>query len=974
MMRTTSNLGRVSALLIAGSAFLAAQGTQTASSTGQVVTTAGVPVAGAKVYFNSPALMGTRTIVTDAKGAFVARLLPPGLYTITVVKDGFQTVKVTEKIGIDQNYQPRITLSEVQSAIVQVVATATAVDKTDVKTATNYALEEVDKLPTLNRTMETVALLTPGVVEGVGGRVQIRGAMTSGNLYMVDGQNVSDNSYGNRGSRIIEDSIEETQVITGAISAEYGNVDGGVINSITRSGSNEFTGQLRWELSSPKWNALRPMQDATAVANNINQTRTFSAGGPILKDRLWFFTSYFTTNSHRAEAIDSDALGAGTNYDYGIKEIRRQLKLTFQATPDHQVVLAYNNSQNSEQNRDYSAGELAALVPQRYNDEFWNLSVRSIWTSALTTDVRYGEKKQKFTGGGVGNQSPLYSDDDTYFYNQGIFNSQDGGDNRNNKTFSAKASLFVDMLGTHQIDAGFDYYEGIHQARNEQSPTNMIYEVSGVDYQARTATPVAIWMYNSVDGKARNLSKGLYVNDKWSLNKYLSFQVGLRWDKYEAKNEGNQSTASANGFSPRLGLKYDLYGDSKWVFGASWARYNGKVLESITNSVTSQGNPTETDWVVKDANNALVLPFEQIQDPSLYRVNDFSGGAVSYYNNPTSNVRLNKDMTPPRVTEWQVSAAYSYAQNWGSGFVRLTAVKKDWSNIIDYTIGTMGLSDLDITGSRYYMKIWGNQPDATRKYRDLEFDASWSKGNWSATGNITWASLKGNYEGEGDSTPGRGEGVNAWNNVTLYDGDYNEADGKSNYHAFDKNWKAPSGYLAGHVPLRIRGTLNYTLPWAYGTTSFGLIYRFDSGSHYSNARNLARPAWTTNADGTVDPNVNPYLPGEAGTYLTQYKDQQRGAGVFNAGAFTDLAISHDLPVFKVQGRDLRAFVKIVATNVFNHQQQLSWGKNWATVAYTKANHTSLWTDWTPGNGSGRPGSMTDYANARRVVASAGLRF
>jgi hypothetical protein len=251
-----NRLGRVSALLVLGSAVAMAQGTQTANVTGTVVGSSGAPVAGVTVRLTSPALQGVRTYMTDVSGKFIARLLPPGLYTIQYTKDGLETRKITEPVGIDQTFSPKVTLSKVGGAVVEVIAAAPAVDKTDVKTATNYRLDSVDQLPTLNRSQDTVALLTPGVTLGVGGRTQIRGAMTSGNLYLLDGQNIADNAYNNVGVRLIEDSIEETQIVTGAMSAEYGDVEGGIINSITRSGGNDFSGSLRWELTNPAWNAL----------------------------------------------------------------------------------------------------------------------------------------------------------------------------------------------------------------------------------------------------------------------------------------------------------------------------------------------------------------------------------------------------------------------------------------------------------------------------------------------------------------------------------------------------------------------------------------------------------------------------------------------------------------------------------------------------------------------------------------------
>ena len=492
-----NRLGRITALIALGGAALYSQGTQTANVTGTVVDSAGAPLAGVTVRLTSPALQGVRTFVTDATGKFIARLLPPGFYTIQYTKDGLETRKITEQLGIDQTYSPKVTLGKVGGAVVEVVAAAPAVDKTDVKTASNYRNDNVDLLP-IARSMEGVALLTPGVTSGVGGRVQIRGAMTSGNLFLLDGQNISDNAYNNRGIRTIDDAIEETQVVTGAMSAEYGDVDGGVVNSITRSGGNEFSGSLRWELKDAAWNAVQPLQDRTKVNNVMNEEKTLYLSGPILKDKLWFAASYFFTDQNTAGAIginQSDVYGlwpAGTNlngpeglnagYMARTKEIRRQAKLTWAINQDHTLIASFMNARMDQINRNYSAAELRSLVPQISTSEFANITWRAAWATNFTTEVRAGNKKQNLSAGGLANgQSPFYTYGVGGYSNNGIFNSTDGGDERDNQTLNLKASLFWDAAGSHQTDFGIDYYQGKRQAKNEQTPTGFIFGVVGLN-------------------------------------------------------------------------------------------------------------------------------------------------------------------------------------------------------------------------------------------------------------------------------------------------------------------------------------------------------------------------------------------------------------------------------------------------------------------------------------------------------------
>ena len=977
MNRIFPRLGMTALALVAGSSIVAhAQGTQTANVTGMVVDAAGTPLSGVIVRLTSPALQGVRTFSTDASGKFIARLLPPGLYTVQFTKEGLETRKITEQLGIDQTFSPKVTLTKLGGAVVEVIAAAPAVDKTDVKTATNYRADSVDLLPNA-RTQEGVALLTPGVTSGVGGRVQIRGAMTSGNLYLLDGQNIADNAYNNRGVALIDDSIEETQIVTGAMSAEYGDVEGGIINSITRSGGNEFSGSLRWELSDPAWNATQPFQNRAAITNVLSETKTLQLSGPIIKDKLWFAASYFTTNSNVAGVIGESSSGTsadlagsplgvfsqnspdglGSSYTRNNVEIRRQAKLTWAINQDHTLVGSYMKNAINQTNRNYYAGEALALVPQISVSDFLNIALRSAWSSNFTTELRFGKKHQNLAAGGTPNgQSPIYADENAGFYNNGIFNSADGGDNRDNRTLNLKASLFWSGAGSHQTDFGLDYYKGIRRAKNEQSPTELIFEVGGTDLVHRTAIPVAVWAYYSTPGEADNFSTGLYINDKWTLDQHWNFQLGLRWDNYKAQNESGARTAGASGISPRLGLKYDLLGDSKHIFGFSYARYNAKVLEGITNSVTGQGNAKEIDYYAKsflaagDYVEANRTSFAALQNLALYNM---TSAGIAYYNDPTLNVKLNDKMKAPTVDELQGSYAMSFnVAGLGDGFIKVTGVYKNWKNLIDITTGNQGKVS-DPTGAALYMKVWDNNPDATRKYRGLELEGQLNRNGWTYGGNVTWSSLKGNYEGEGTSTPARGESINSW---SVTDG----------VTKFDKNDLHPEGYLSGHDPIRIRGNASKSFTNQFGKSTIGWVYRFDTGSHFSYTRSIT----ASRLAGTGA------LPGQAGSTFTQYMDRTRGAGVYPGSSYLDLAVTHDFPLFKAGGRDVTAFGKLVFSNVLNHQQQIGFNTSMNSATGTYGTATGgVYSPWVKSSAFGSNGaSSSNYGSPRSLSISAGFRF
>ena len=970
MHRSLSTFGRLTAILALGSAALVAQGTQTANVTGEVRDEAKAPVMGATVRLTSPALQGARTVTTDEKGRFSARLLPTGAYQIEIWKSGFQTAKINQKLGIDQNFQPTITMVKTMGSVVEVVASAVGVDKTDAMTSQNYQLDNVDELPTLNRTMETLAALSPGVTDnGVGGRLQIRGAMTSGNLFLLDGQNISDATYGTRGVAIIEDSIEEVQVVTGAISAEYGNVDGGVVNSTTRSGSNVFDGQLRFELQNPKWNAVRPLQKQSSQVDMLGKTSTVSFGGPIIKDKLWFHFSYFRNNASQTEylASSSSPTDSGAPYPYNQDEIRRQIKLTYGITENHTLVASFMNNANSQNPRNYSSGELAALEHETVTSGFYSLALRSIWSPSVTSEIRYGQKRETLAAGAINTAvDPIYEDASELFYQAGIFNFGDGGDHRNNRTFNAKVSLFWDANGSHQTDVGVDFYRGLRQAANMQATNNRIFEVQGLGINSLPGdvnTPESVWTFQSDTRQAESDTYGIYANDKWSMNKNWSYQIGARFDKYSAKDTSGTSTVSANGFSPRLGVNYDLRGDGAWLFKASFSRYNSGVADQIASQVTNAGNPTETDYFYKYFNPTTgVLQGDPNADANgnvpLSVATNMANyaqvpGNVAYYNNPTINIKLQNGLKSPHVDESQLSAAYSFkTQAIGAGFVRLTMVNKKWADLFDYTAGNSGTVN-DQYGNTYYNKVWENSPVAVRKYKDMELEAQTEKNGWLFNGNITWSDLEGNYQGEGTSTPLSGQGLSYY---TVFNGQ----------QMFDPNINNAYGKLLGDTPIRIRGTISKAVDYSWGKSTFGLIYRFDSGEHFSYTRSISPTM------------LNPALNGASqfGSTSTQYLNDTRGAGVTNANAFFDFAYTQDFKVVKVKGFPLAIFAKVNVQNVFNHQQVGNIpGANGNSPSYNyKSAAASLNSPWVPTSNFGLSNSPGAFANARQIYLSAGVKF
>ena len=271
-----------------------AQGVQTGTIRGVVRDAQGLAMPGVTVTATSPALQGPRVETTDTAGAYTLVNLPPGAYTVTFELSNFETVSRQTNVALGLVVEQNITMRAAGiTEAVTVVAETPAPIATPVVGA-NIKHEEIEALAT-PRTIQGIATLAPAVTEYTpnAGQLVINGSFAFDNVFMINGVDINDNLFANPQNLFVEDAIEETQVLTSGISAEYGRFSGGVINAITKSGGNNFSGSGRINFLNPSWSVETPFETSRGITRpSINQqTYEGTFGGPFVKDRLWFFSS-----------------------------------------------------------------------------------------------------------------------------------------------------------------------------------------------------------------------------------------------------------------------------------------------------------------------------------------------------------------------------------------------------------------------------------------------------------------------------------------------------------------------------------------------------------------------------------------------------------------------------------------------------------------------------------------------------------
>jgi outer membrane receptor protein involved in Fe transport len=287
---------------------LTGSGNAQTSTTGMIEGTVTDPteavVPGATVKVTSPNLIRAQTTITDSQGRFRFANLPPGSYTVTVeAVSGFAKF---EQSNLEVNLSKTTTIEiklqlQGAAATIEVVAgAAPEIDLTNNTTGTNVSTEQFSNFPT-QRTVQSLYTIAPTVARSglrdASGRDRdpsVAGSSGPENNYILDGVTTTDPAFGGSGANLPFEFIQEVEIKTGAYGAEYGKTTGGIFNVITKSGSNEFHGDAFFYGNPSSFVRETKFFPSTGAApNGFSEIDAgFDMGGPIKKDKLWFFGAF----------------------------------------------------------------------------------------------------------------------------------------------------------------------------------------------------------------------------------------------------------------------------------------------------------------------------------------------------------------------------------------------------------------------------------------------------------------------------------------------------------------------------------------------------------------------------------------------------------------------------------------------------------------------------------------------------------
>lgn len=900
-----------------------AQGVQTGTIRGTVLDAQDLAIPGATVTATSPALLGQRETVTGPDGTFTLAQLPAGEYQIRFALTGFETVtrSVTVPLGGTSTQDATLRAGAVEQTV-DVVGTAPPL--ADATIGLNIRQEEVEALAT-SRTLHGIATLSPGLNENTPNarQLSISGAPAWDSIFMLNGVDVNDNLFAQPQNLFIEDAIEETQVLTSGISAEYGRFSGGVVNAVTKSGGNNFSGSLRIGLTNPSWTKETPFEVDNGVEyeSETNDTYEFTLGGPIVRDRFWFFGAGRRAYVSTTETLNQTGLG----YPESDNNWRAEVKLTGTVAPSHTVTGGYvNNSQKNLNTPTFSFSiDPATLSDQNRPNWYAFGNYRGVLRNNLLLEGQWSERRWRTdnVGGTSLNivDSPFITLTQALgHYNAPYFDATDP-EQRNNRQFTGNATyLLGGGGGSHEIKAGYEFFRSQNIGGNSQSSTSYVFDADyltdangdalfdsagrlipifdPIDFNDPDDDATLIENWIASRGSVLNVNNhSFYARDHWTVSRHVSADLGFRYERVRSEATGNIVGVDTDTIVPRLALGYDVKGDGSVVFNTSYGHYSGRYNEAQIGVNSNVGNPDLTLGLYTGP-AGQGLDFAPGFDPDNYFT------VLGQF--PTINVFFEDGLSSPITKEFTVSGGVAAGAR---SYFEATYVWRRTSDFIeDFIELDNGVTDVSRDGTdfgTFTNSVYRNSDIPTRRYQAAIFQGRYRlRSNWTAEGAWTiQLQNEGNYEGEATNQPGA---------VSVI-GDYPEI--------FDEDRHFPMGRLANFQRHRARLWTIYNFNPGIGDLSVSGLWRIESGTAYSlvaTGRPLTAVQQAILAGNPNDPNDDyPDSPGDQDIYFGE-----RGSETFPGYGVVDFSVNYQVPVF----RSLRPWVKFDVFNIFNNDKLIGF--------------------------------------------------
>lgn len=877
---------------------------------GVVTDASGAALPGVQVEVTGTRLVGGARAITNDRGRYRFPALPPGGYQMKASLEGFATTEVPEfrlTLGDVLTIDFTMELASVEETI-HVTSEAPLIEVTQSATATSIRDELIQSLPRGRDFTSVVTQAAHAADEDGAGGISIDGATGSENRFIVDGVDTTFLYSGASGKDVITDFVDEVQVKSSGYDPEYAGSTGGVINVITKSGGNTFHGDVGAYFEDRGWGGdERPdlirdnrgnvlLDPAVLTVDREDDDQTFepgfSLGGPIVRDRLWFFAAYSPQELERNRTVDfrdgtTETFRHTDETDFGV------INLTGAAGSAVSYKLGYNTSDRLRDNwdlpdpsspgfpSDEDPDPAAYDVDRDQPNESWHAGLDWIPTSNFFLSARGGHFEYDTQDSGINSevwlnfsgspgasfpgQVPPELDRPSGFStprNDGnLFDLFERDQARTDGTY------YVDDLGgNHTFKAGYQWGEIGNQVFEGYTNTRILfYWNQSVTSPAGQSLRGTYGIYRPIiiatDGDVTAENSAIFVQDSWTLpNGRLTFNLGVRWEAEEIPSFATRSdippVALDFGYgdkvAPRFGFAYDVQGDGDWKVYGSWGTFYDTMKLALARGsfggqkwVDNWYGLESFDWQSISSSCRVVLP-QAIDGPPptgcsgdlLFRLDRRSAS------NDPLDLRIDPNLKPYESEEYSLGVQHQLSSHMSVG---LRYVHKELNSAIE----DVGILDAARNAEIFFIanpgegiatNILGPEfpslPKAVRDYDgvELEFRKRYSNG-WAVHATYLYSTLEGNYAGLASS-----DEISDVTGIARRDPNV-ERYFDSLINSYDPQGNLVFGDLSTDRPHVFKAQLIYDLPWG---TTLGVNQYIGSGTPVS-----------TEYDG---PAGNPFFP------------------------------------------------------------------------------------------------------------------
>jgi len=865
---------------------------------GTVTDPLGGVLPGVTVVATSDALIaGQKVAITSAEGNYRFPALPPGVYSLEAQLDGFQPVRQDNVVvQLGQSLDVDLQMGDVTiSDEIVVVAEASQVSTVSNSVSHNLGQTFIERQP-LSRDPVSLMNYAPGVQ----GEQAYGAPDTYQNAFNLDGVDVSDPELGSQWVYPSMDWIQEVEIGGLGADAEYGGFTGAVINLITKSGGNQFHGDVRAYYSGGGMNASNAPEGSEGE-NTVDKDieGSINLGGPILRDKAWFFTSVDrrerTVNPfYAAGAPANDQADNARTFTQGI------IKISWQMGAANKLLGLVNFDGIDNEYRGVGDFTLASGSMRQDSPNYsYNLS----WES-LVNDRNF--LAVKLTGySGQDDRLPYFGDTPNHY------DSWDGWDWANltqttskdvgRNALDASWSLFADGLFTrndsHNFKFGVTYETMTSDYITTRNGGFSYYDDSWYcDSSDAYFDDPMCGVYSSDWGGEWNLQGEMdgfhvYAQDSWKTGR-LTLNYGVRYTQYignfadpvSTPTSGGSDVYDASMWAPRLGLVWDLTGNGKTALKLHYGIYYDGMSVVLYDREASGDALSDT------------LYFDYNFDTGEFDIP--AGSSINAYADMDPNINH------PNVEQFVATVEYQLFENVLLGVDYVRRESKDivamvTSNIGDYDpqvapdnpLGGGGLPFFDLLAPQEYLIT--NPDNATREYDSvaLRMQKRFTK-TWSLDASLVWSDVTGNAD---------------WS-LNGYAYDFEDLNGLVNADGvlpYNSEWV-----------FKVSGSVD--LPWNFMFSGF---YQYQTGEHwtpYVRMRDL-------------------YYNDRTTVYMTP-----RGSEQYDDRSVLDLHLQYDLKL----GRDLELALFVDSFNTLNSDKVTRVSQRWGDYWYAYWNHPEE-SEWAP---------------------------